>query len=80
MLDALVLQDTEAAQEGRLQDSRGVTSQSLWETLRTTCHHLHRQDLAVYGENRDLPGTTLRKRLWRVYLLVLLGFQAAFQQ
>ena len=37
-------------------DTRGVTSASLWDSLRTTCLHMKRIDLAAYCDHRDLDG------------------------
>ncbi|KAF8678465.1 Tetratricopeptide repeat [Rhizoctonia solani] len=49
LVDALVLQESEG-----LNNERGVTSGSLWDTLRSTCLNLQRVDLAVVCETRDL--------------------------
>ncbi|KAJ1304535.1 hypothetical protein OPQ81_005676 [Rhizoctonia solani] len=49
LVDALVLQESEGANS-----ERGVTSDSLWDTLRSTCLNLQRVDLAVICETRDL--------------------------
>ncbi|CAE7145998.1 unnamed protein product, partial [Rhizoctonia solani] len=49
LVDALVLQESEGANS-----ERGVTSNSLWDTLRSTCLNLQRVDLAVICETRDL--------------------------
>ncbi|CAE6368077.1 unnamed protein product [Rhizoctonia solani] len=49
LVDALVLQESEGANS-----ERGVTSDSLWDTLRSTCLNLQRVDLAVVCETRDL--------------------------
>ncbi|CAE6430898.1 unnamed protein product [Rhizoctonia solani] len=49
LVDALVLQESEG-----LNSERGVTSDSLWDTLRSTCLNLQRVDLAVMCETRDL--------------------------
>ncbi|KAG8918405.1 hypothetical protein FRC01_001874 [Tulasnella sp. 417] len=56
LLDALVLQESDAVEDapGEAPGSRGVTSSSLWDTLRTTCNHLRRSDLVTYCETRDL--------------------------
>jgi hypothetical protein len=35
-------------------DKRGVTSGALWDTLRTTCLHMQRTDLAALCEMRDV--------------------------
>ncbi|KAG8690184.1 hypothetical protein FRC11_013294 [Ceratobasidium sp. 423] len=49
LVDALVLQESEG-----MNSERGVTSDSLWDTLRSTCLNLQRVDLAVTCEARDL--------------------------
>ncbi|QRV94194.1 peroxisomal targeting signal 1 receptor [Ceratobasidium sp. AG-Ba] len=49
LVDALVLQDSEG-----LNSDRGVTSDSLWDTLRSTCLSLQRLDLASICESRDI--------------------------
>ncbi|CAE6518036.1 unnamed protein product [Rhizoctonia solani] len=49
LVDALVLQESEG-----MNSERGVTSDSLWDTLRSTCLNLQRIDLAVICESRDL--------------------------
>ncbi|KAG9048762.1 hypothetical protein FS837_012125 [Tulasnella sp. UAMH 9824] len=56
LLDALVLQESDAIEDvpGEAPGSRGVTSSSLWDTLRTTSNHLQRSDLVKYCETRDL--------------------------
>jgi len=54
LLDALSLQETEAAQSDS--SARGVTSSALWDSLRTTCNHLQRPDLASLCDKRDLAG------------------------
>jgi len=83
MLDALVLQDSDPA-EGTVQDpssSRGITSSSLWDTLRTTCHHLQRPDLAALCDTHDLNGKSI-SRFLMVYPFKLTygtGFRSMFQ-
>ena len=49
LVDALVLQESES-----VNSDRGVTSDSLWDTLRATCLSLNRLDLAALCERRDL--------------------------
>ncbi|KAF8608774.1 TPR-like protein [Ceratobasidium sp. AG-I] len=49
LVDALVLQESEG-----VNSDRGVTSGSLWDTLRATCLSLNRLDLAALCERRDL--------------------------
>ncbi|KAF9219628.1 TPR-like protein [Gyrodon lividus] len=57
ILDALVLQDSDGvADETGMNDKRGVTSLTLWDSLKTTCLHLQRVDLASLCDHRDLDG------------------------
>ncbi|KAG8747850.1 hypothetical protein FRC10_011296 [Ceratobasidium sp. 414] len=49
LVDALVLQDSEG-----VNSDRGVTSDSLWDTLRSTCLSLQRLDMAAICETRDI--------------------------
>ncbi|VDC06954.1 unnamed protein product [Peniophora sp. CBMAI 1063] len=51
--DALVLQDGDGVAGA---DTRGVTSASLWDSLRTTCLHMKRIDMAALCDHRDLEG------------------------
>ncbi|KAG1715745.1 hypothetical protein ID866_1413 [Astraeus odoratus] len=61
ILDALVLQDSEGSDatgemgSGGL-NKRGVTSSTLWDSLKTACLHLQRVDLASFCDHRDLDG------------------------
>jgi len=57
ILDALVLQDSDGVRDGTgMNDARGVTSSTLWDSLKTTCLHLQRADLASMCDRRDLDG------------------------
>lgn len=57
ILDALVLQDSDGVKDGTgMNDGRGVTSSTLWDSLKTTCLHLQRADLASMCDRRDLDG------------------------
>ncbi|KAF8320909.1 TPR-like protein [Clavulina sp. PMI_390] len=56
-LDALVLQDLDA-NEG--QNTGGISSSALWDSLRATCLHLQRPDLVALCDARDLPSTSSR--------------------
>ena len=55
ILDALVLQDSDGSIYGP-NDKRGITSSTLWDSLKTTCLHLQRIDLATLCDRRDLDG------------------------
>lgn len=39
-----------------LNEKRGVTSTALWDSLKTTCLHLQRVDLATICDRKDLDG------------------------
>ncbi|KAH7888512.1 hypothetical protein F5I97DRAFT_707948 [Phlebopus sp. FC_14] len=57
ILDALVLQDSDGVPDERgMNDKRGVTSSTLWDSLKTTCLHLQRVDLASFCDHGDLNG------------------------
>lgn len=57
ILDALVLQDSDGvADDSGMNDKRGVTNSTLWDSLKTTCLHLQRADLAALCDKRDLDG------------------------
>ncbi|KAG6837504.1 hypothetical protein H0H93_008429 [Arthromyces matolae] len=60
ILDALVLQDNDGIRDpAGLNDKRGVTTTSLWDSLKTTCLHMQRVDLATLCDRRDLEGFRL---------------------
>ena len=52
ILDALGLQEHDG-----LGDNRGVTPSVLWDSLRAVCNHLHRNDLVLLCDARDLTST-----------------------
>lgn len=55
ILDALVLQDNDGLRDsGGLNEKRGVTSAALWDSLKTTCLHMQRVDLATLCDRQDL--------------------------
>lgn len=54
ILDALVLQDIDASSDANAHDASGISSSSLWDSLRTTCMHLQRNDLVTLCEKKDL--------------------------
>ncbi|KLO09238.1 TPR-like protein [Schizopora paradoxa] len=55
ILDALMLQDSDGSVHGP-DDKRGITSTALWDSLKTTCLHLQRVDLASLCDRKDLDG------------------------
>ena len=61
VLDALLLQDSESTMEGN-NDKKGVISNALWDSLKTTCLHMQRADLATLCDLRDVDG--FRKRFY----------------
>ncbi|KII92743.1 hypothetical protein PLICRDRAFT_172796 [Plicaturopsis crispa FD-325 SS-3] len=57
ILDALVLQDSDGVHDAAgANDGRGVTSTALWDSLKTTCMHMQRIDLATFCDRHDLEG------------------------
>ena len=57
-LDGLVLQDSETSHEPYdPADKRGVTSSTLWDSLKSCCLQMQRSDLAALCGARDLDGT-----------------------
>lgn len=57
ILDALVLQDSDGIRDNTgMNDKRGVTSSALWDSLKTTAHHMRRPDLASLCDFHDLEG------------------------
>ncbi|KAF8638021.1 hypothetical protein AX16_010653 [Volvariella volvacea WC 439] len=64
ILDALVLQDSDGIKDSTgLNDKRGVTSAALWDSLKTTCLHLQRVDLATLCDRQDLETFRLNFQL-----------------
>ncbi|KAH8119082.1 TPR-like protein [Phellopilus nigrolimitatus] len=63
-LDALIMQDSDrsvsmepgSGAESSAQDTRGITSSTLWDSLRTSCLHLQRIDLATLCDRKDIEG------------------------
>ena len=53
ILDALVLQENDASRE---EGVSGLSNSTLWDTLKSTCMFLHRQDLATLCDAKDLAG------------------------
>ena len=56
ILDALIMQDSDGSVHAG-DDKRGVTSSTLWDSLRTSCVYLKRSDLAALCDKKDLEGT-----------------------
>ena len=58
-LDALLLQDSDSVRDpGDDSSGRGVTSDTLWDSLKTCCLHMQRLDLATLCDRRDLEGAS----------------------
>ncbi|THH08296.1 hypothetical protein EW145_g2790 [Phellinidium pouzarii] len=53
ILDALIMQDSDGSVHGS-DDNHGITSSTLWDSLRTSCLHLQRIDLATICDRKDL--------------------------
>ena len=61
ILDALVLQDADGVLDsGGFNEKRGVVSNALWDSLKTTCLHMQRADLAALCDIKDLEGISFR--------------------
>ncbi|CAA7261694.1 unnamed protein product [Cyclocybe aegerita] len=57
ILDALVLQDNDGlGDDVSLNEKRADISTALWDTLKTTCLHMQRADLATLCDLKDLEG------------------------
>jgi peroxin-5 len=58
ILDALSLQDAESVHDSEgMNDTRGgITSNALWDSLKTACLHMRRIDLATLCDKKDLEG------------------------
>ena len=54
ILDALVLQDCDGLRGPR--SNRGVTSDALWQCLKSCCIHMERSDLAAMCDKQNLEG------------------------
>jgi peroxin-5 len=54
ILDALVLQENDGLRG--LEDNHDVTSNALWDSLKTCCLHMQRIDLAAMCDYQDLEG------------------------
>ncbi|KAF5370608.1 hypothetical protein D9758_001919 [Tetrapyrgos nigripes] len=53
--DALLLQDADVVRDpGGVNEARGITSSVLWESLKTSCFHMQRLDLATLCDRQDL--------------------------
>ncbi|KAL0068818.1 hypothetical protein AAF712_004148 [Marasmius tenuissimus] len=52
---ALVLQDADSVHDDT-NDARGITSSTLWDSLKTACLHMDRADLAGLCDHQDLEG------------------------
>ncbi|KAF5380491.1 hypothetical protein D9615_004572 [Tricholomella constricta] len=60
ILDALALQENDGIRDtAGLNEKRGVTSTALWDSLKTTCLHMQRIDLATLCDRQDLEGFRL---------------------
>ncbi|KAF8639560.1 hypothetical protein AX17_001462 [Amanita inopinata Kibby_2008] len=57
ILDALVLQENDGSAGAH--EKRGVTSSALWDSLKTTCLHMQRIDLATLCDKKDVEGFRL---------------------
>ena len=53
ILDAIVLQENDALRDD---GASGIPNSTLWDTLKSTCIFLQRQDLVALCEAKDLAG------------------------
>jgi len=52
-----VLQESDGLREDvGANEKRGVVSTALWDSLKTTCLHMQRADLAALCDSKDLEG------------------------
>ncbi|KAF9482155.1 TPR-like protein [Pholiota conissans] len=57
ILDALVLQESDGVRDNTgSNEKRGVVSTALWDSLKTTCLHMQRADLAALCDLKDVEG------------------------
>ncbi|THV02434.1 TPR-like protein [Dendrothele bispora CBS 962.96] len=55
IFDALMLQDADGVRDpAGVNEARGITSSVLWESLKTSCFHMQRLDLATLCDRQDL--------------------------
>ncbi|KAK7472698.1 hypothetical protein VKT23_000809 [Stygiomarasmius scandens] len=55
IFDALLLQDADGVRDlAGVNEARGITSSVLWESLKTSCFHMQRLDLATLCDRQDL--------------------------
>ncbi|KAF9469921.1 hypothetical protein BDZ94DRAFT_1317018 [Collybia nuda] len=80
ILDALVLQGNDGVQDSdSLDEIRGVQSSALWASLKTTCLHMQRVDLAALCDREDLEGRSYATEISRpVHLSLLTAFRNQF--
>jgi peroxin-5 len=60
ILDALLLQDSESTMDTT--NDKGVGSNALWDSLKTTCLNMQRADLTMLCDLKDIDG--FRKRFY----------------
>lgn len=60
ILDALVLQESDGLR-GLEDNHHDVTSNALWDSLKTCCLHMQRIDLAAMCDYQDLEGMCLSR-------------------
>ncbi|KAF9263323.1 TPR-like protein [Marasmius fiardii PR-910] len=55
IFNAILLQDADNVHDdGGMNDARGITSSTLWDSLKTACLHMDRTDLAGFCDRQDL--------------------------
>lgn len=83
ILDALILQDSDAStmdDASPSADKQDVISQALWVSLRTTCLHLQRPDLATLCDQKDLDSECPESHLGVLLMASNLAFRQRFYE
>lgn len=62
-----------------MNDKRGITSSVLWDSLKTTCLHMQKIDLATLCDRQDLDGGFVYPRGLPTDADCPSGFRATFQ-
>lgn len=65
-MDALVMQDSDASVHSA-DDKRGVTSSTLWDSLKASMLHLNQVELAMVCDKQDIDGPYIARWLHWVH-------------
>jgi peroxin-5 len=75
-----VLQDNDGVKDNAgLNEKRGVTNDALWDSLKTTCMHMQRADLATLCDRKDLEGVCYLPLCYIQLLTSVIAFRLNFQ-